>query len=283
MVGGDGDLGQAVAGIREADVDALPLSGDVSLVERGQCADRGVQRSGAVDDRDAGANRRHALVAGDHGDAGHGLADGVVADLLAVGTELPVRGDVDHDDAGVQRLQRVVPEAHLLDGPRPEVLHEHVRDLDQLTQDCLPFVLAQVHAEALLTAVVLDPVRALLADPRPVIPSFLAPQALDLDDFRAQTSEDLGAAGSCLMPPQIDHADTVQGPSAVCHGVAPWCVAPYASWISASRMRPSISMPSRDRRARSRYARSPGMRISSTPSCRGVALIAAISEDSSRR
>ena len=58
---------------------------------------------------------------------------------------------------------------------------------------------------------------------------------------------------------------------------------PSASRVSASWMRPSISMPSRVSRARSRYARSPGMRISSTPSCRGVALIAAISAASARR
>src|SRR5882672_2786442 len=221
MVGGDGDLGQAVAGIREADVDALPLSGDVSLVERGQCADRGVQRSGAVDDRDAGANRRHALVAGDHGDAGHGLADGVVADLLAIGTELPVRGDVDHDDAGVQRLERVIPEAHLLDGPRPEVLHDHVGDLDQLSQGSLAFLLAQVHADALLAGVVLDPVRALLADPRRVVASFLAADALDLDDLRAQTREHLRATRSRLMATEVDYANTVQWPFAVRHRVTP--------------------------------------------------------------
>ena len=46
-----------------------------------------------------------------------------------------------------------------------------------------------------------------------------------------------------------------------------------ASAINASWMRRSISIPSRVSRARSRYARSPGMRISSTPACRGVALI----------
>src|SRR2546426_12112969 len=236
-----------------------------------------MQRGGAIDDGNSRANRRHAVVAGDHGDARHGLADGVVADLIAIGTELPVRGDVDHDDAWVQRLQRVIPEAHLLDGPGPKVLHDHVGDLDQLSQGRLRVLLAQVHADALLAGVVLDPVRALLADPRRVVASLLATQALDLDDFGARTSEHLGAAGSRLMTTEIDHADTVQGSFAVCH-----CL-PSASRVSASWMRRSISMPSRARRARSRCARSPGMRISSTPACRGVALIAAISAASARR
>src|SRR5882762_4691940 len=94
VVGGDGDLGQAVARVCQADVDTLPLSRNVSLVERCQSSNRRVQRGGAVDDGDTGANRRHALFAGDHGDAGHRLADGVVAYLVAIGTELPVRRDI---------------------------------------------------------------------------------------------------------------------------------------------------------------------------------------------
>src|SRR5204862_1197312 len=120
-----------------------------------------------------------------------------------------------------------------------------VGHLDQLAEDRLSFVFTQVHAQALLAAVVLDPVRALLAHPWRVITSFFAPQALDLDDFGPQTGEHLGAAGSCLMTTEIDHADTVQGTFAIGHRL------PSASWISASWMRRSISMPSRVRRARS--------------------------------
>src|SRR5947209_20301688 len=39
VVRGDRNLGQAVAGIREADVDGLALARDVSLVQRSQDAD----------------------------------------------------------------------------------------------------------------------------------------------------------------------------------------------------------------------------------------------------
>src|SRR6266571_2232989 len=192
------------------------------VVKRGQGPDSRVERGRAVDDRDPGANRWHAVFAGDHGDAGHGLADRVVADLVAIRTELPVRGNVDHDDARVEGFEHVIAKAHLVDRPGAEVLHDDVGDLDQLAQGCLPFVLAQVHAHALLAAVVLDPVRALLADPWRVVPGFLAAQALDLDDFSAQTSQHLSAAGSCLMATQIDYADTVQRPFAIGHCVAPW-------------------------------------------------------------
>src|SRR6185436_9908025 len=146
---------------------------------------------------------------------------GVVADLVAIRTELPIGGDVDHDDAGVQRLQHVIPEAHLLDRPRAEVLHEHVGNPDQLAQGRLGFLLAQVHAQALLAAVVLDPVRALLADPGRVVAGFLATEALDLDDLGPQAGQHLGATGPGLMAAQVDHADTVQRSFTIRHRVTP--------------------------------------------------------------
>ena len=90
--------------------------------------------------------------------------------------------------------------------------------LIELAQRRLRFLLAQVHAHALLAAVVLDPVGALLAHPWRVIAGFLAADALDLDDFRPEAGEHLRAARSCLMATQIDHADTVQWALAVCHG-----------------------------------------------------------------
>ena len=176
-----------------------------------------MQRRGAVDDGHAGANRRHAFFAGDHRDAGHRLADRVVADLLAVGTELPVRGDVDHDDARVQRLERVIPEAHLLDCPGAEVLHEHVGDLDELAQGGLRFLLAHVHADAFLAGVVLNPVRALFADPRSVVTGLLPTQALYLNDFCTQAGKHLGTPGSRLMAAQVDNADAIQRPFESCH------------------------------------------------------------------
>ena len=104
VVGGDGDLGKAVARIRQAHVDALPLARNVALEEGRQRANGGVQRRGAVDDGDPGANGRHALFAGDHGNTGHHLADGVVADLFAIGAKLAICRDIHHDDAGIELL-----------------------------------------------------------------------------------------------------------------------------------------------------------------------------------
>src|SRR5881396_670130 len=63
--------------------------------------------------------------------------------IASIGTELPVRGDVGHDDAWIQLLHHVIAKAHLVDGPGAEVLHHHVGDLDQLAQGRLRFLLAK--------------------------------------------------------------------------------------------------------------------------------------------
>ena len=88
-------------------------------------------------------------------------------------------------------------------------MQQHVRNFDQLAQGGLPLLLPQVHAQALFAAVVLHPVGALFADPRSVVAGFLAPQALNLNDFGPQASQHLGAPGSGLMAAQVNYADTV--------------------------------------------------------------------------
>ena len=217
VIGGNGDFGVAVSGVGEAGVDGLAFAGGFALVQGGQGADGGVQGGSAVDNRHAGPDGRHPLLAGNHGDAGHGLADGVVADLLAVGAELPVGGHIDHHHAGVQLVQHIVAETHGVNGAGAEVLDQDVGDLDQLAEDFLALLFAEVDAEAFLAAVVLDPVGGLLADPGGVVAGFLAAEPFHLDDFGAQAGQHLGAAGAGLVPPQVDYANSIQRAFRFCH------------------------------------------------------------------
>ncbi len=99
---------------------------EVYFATASQAADGGMQGSDAVDDGDARPDGGHALITREHGDAGHGLADGVVADLVAVRPKLTVRRDIDHDDAWVELLEFFVAEAHLLYGAGPEVLDQDI-------------------------------------------------------------------------------------------------------------------------------------------------------------
>ena len=168
-------------------------------MQGGQTADGCVQRGDAVDYGHAGPDGGHVVVAGEHGDAGHGLADGVVADLVTVGAELTVGGDVDHDDAGVDLLQFFVAEAHLFDGAGPEVLDQNIGDCDQLPEGLFTLFFAEVHGQGFLARVVLDPVRGLLLNPGAVVTGLLTAQTLNLDDLGAHSGQYLGAARAGLM------------------------------------------------------------------------------------
>ena len=122
MVSRDGNLSHGITGVSQTNVHGLALSGSFALVKGGQAADGGVERGDTVDDGNARPDGGHAVIPGEHGDSGHGLADRVVANLIAVGAELTIGGDVHHDDTGVDLLELFVAKAHLLDGSRPEVL-----------------------------------------------------------------------------------------------------------------------------------------------------------------
>ena len=216
-VSGDGNLGVAVTGISQADVDGLAHAGPIPLPQCRQNADGGVQGGGAVDEGDPGLHRRPALFPDGHGDAGDAFADGAVADLFGIGAELPVGGGVDHDDAGVEFLEHVVPEPHGLDGAGAEILEENVGDFDQLRQDLFPRVRPEVHAEAFLPRVVGCPVSALTADPWPVITGLLAANPFDLDYLRPHASQNLGTAGAGLVAAEVQHPDPIQGWPVVRH------------------------------------------------------------------
>ena len=164
----------------------------------------------AVDDGDARLDGRHPVLARHHHNARHGLPDGIVANLVSIRPELPVCRHVHHHDARVQLLQHVIPEPHLLDGARPEVLHQHVRHLDQLPQNLLGLVATQVDGKALLAAVVLGPVGALPVGIRPVIARLLPLQPLHLDNLSPQAGQHLGAPRPRLMPPQVQNSNPLQ-------------------------------------------------------------------------
>src|SRR5262245_47605677 len=217
VVGTDRNLGVAIACVRQTDVNGLALSRDIALAQGGERANGGVQRCGAINDWHTSANGWHAFLAGDHRNAGHGLADRIIANLLAIGAKLAVRRHIDHDNAWIQALEHVVPEAHFFDGAGPEVLQQHIGNFYQLAQGFLTGFFPEVHTEALFAAVVLHPVSALFPNPRRVVPSLLTPQAFDLDDLCPQPGEHLGTPGSCLMSAQIDDTNAFQRPFELCH------------------------------------------------------------------
>ena len=187
-----------------------PLAGYLALAERGQCADGCVERGDAVYQREARPDGRAVREAGHRHHPAERLPYGVEPHPVAVGAVLAVGGDVDHDDPGVEPLEDVVAEAHLLDGAGPEVLEEDVGHPDQIAQHLLALVGPEVDREALLPAVVLDPVGALPPHHRAVGPALVAVQRLDLYHLGAQAGEHQRAPGPGLVASQVEHAYAFQ-------------------------------------------------------------------------
>src|SRR5262249_38353327 len=142
--------------------------------------------------------------------AADGLPNGVETDAVTVGAVLPIRRDVDHDNAGVQGFELVVPKPHSRNGARTKVLDQNIRDLDQLTHDLLALLVAHVEAQALLAAVVLHPIGALAAHKWPPTTTLIATGRLDLNDLSPQTRQHKTNARPGLVAPQIQNSDAFQ-------------------------------------------------------------------------
>ena len=80
----------------------------------------------------------------------HRLRDRREPGALRVGAGLAVSRDPDEDDAGVHLGEPVVTEVPSLERAGAEVLGDRVCDADELEQELLPSLLAQVQRDALL-------------------------------------------------------------------------------------------------------------------------------------
>ena len=201
-----GDFVDGEAGVGEADFERLTYAGDFALTQGGKRADAGVERGDAVYQREVCLDGGQVAVAGEGHEAAHSLTDGVEADLVAVGAVLAVSRDVYHDDLGVQLLELVVAEAHDVNGAGAEVLQEDVGDFDQLAEDLLALVGAEVDGEALLATVVLHPVGGLPANAGAVCSALVAAHRLHLDNLGAHAGEHQGAAGASLIASKVQHS-----------------------------------------------------------------------------
>ena len=159
--------------ICQRDVYGLAPTRQAALVQSREGSDRRVERGDTVDERKEGLRGR---VAGESCEGHHpaqGLAYRVEANAVTIRAVLSVGRYVDHDDARIELFQHVVAEAHPLDRAWPEVLEQYVGDADEVTQYSLALIPAEIDREALLAAVVLDPVGALALDDRAVAAAFV--------------------------------------------------------------------------------------------------------------
>src|SRR5215471_5581235 len=209
IVGGR-DLYHGEGRVEETDVDHLAFAGALAVAERGQRADRGVERGVAIDDGRRGADRLALRLASQRHEARHGLPQRVESWPLAVWPVLTEAGYRYEDDPAVQDGQPLVVEAHRAHDTRPDVLEHDIRLGDEGREDLLALRMPKVEADALLAPVVHGEVHALPADHGRMLARLLAARRLDLDHLGAQVGEQHAAARARLEARQFEDADAVE-------------------------------------------------------------------------
>ena len=177
-------------GLGHRDVDALPDSRLLALVERGEDGRQALERGVHVAVREhVVRDRAVARLPLRPRDAGLGLHDGCVRATPRPGTLLAVPADRRDHETGMRGQQLVGIESHPGHHPRPEVLEHHIGHAGERAHDRHRFGMREVEADVALAAVLLREVRRHRVLPRPREPGHVALGRLDLDHVRAEVDE----------------------------------------------------------------------------------------------
>ena len=202
-------------GVQHADVDLLPLPGQVAMPQRRQDADAAIQPGEQVGHRHADLLRQPVGLAGQAHDAAHRLDQAVVARPRRIRPGLAEAGDRAVDQPRKPGMQLLVAQAVFRQRADLEVLHQDVAAGDQLQRDLLAFRLADIQRDRLLVAVDADEIGAFLVpgiDRRREAARVVAgARPLDLDHVGAQVGQHLRAGRPCQHTGQVENAQALQG------------------------------------------------------------------------
>ena len=201
---------------RLGEVDELALAGFVAVMERHQRGGGSHQPPEPVPDEDPAQDRRAAGEARDPDHAAHRLRHGVVGGA-PLGERPPLaEARVGHvDQARVRLAELPVADLPLVEGARPEILHEDVGLGRQPLEELLALGGVEVDPHVVLGVIRgEEPERRVL----PVgglgrhVAHGVAPGGqLHLDDLGAELAEEVGGGGSEDEGGQLEDADPPQG------------------------------------------------------------------------
>ena len=211
------------ARIEQRHVYVLTLPGPLSVMERGEDADRCVEPRRLIGNGNACAHRAATwLVVGTTGDAhesAHGLGEVVVAGLVCERPVLAEPGDGGIDDVVANLLQRVVVETLFRQRPHLEVLHHDVALASELSDKFDAIGGSDIDRYRPLASVDAQVVRGLLGlfavgitKPwwSPLAGLVANAGTFDLDDVGAEVGKDLGAGRACEHSREIQHTGAAQ-------------------------------------------------------------------------
>ena len=192
-------------------LDDLPPAGALPLDVRGHDARHHVHAGAAVPDVGAA---QHGLAIGKARDAHHparGLGDHVEALVLVIRPGEAEALEPGEDEARVGGAQGIPAQPEPLHEAGGEVLHHHVRALGHREKERATVGMLQVDGDAPLVRV--EEEEEHRVEPRhlrPVAPGLLAADGLDLDDVRAEPSQELRARRARLELRQVQDANARQ-------------------------------------------------------------------------
>ena len=201
-----------------------PVSGFGHAVEQGDKHTDGAEQPGdRVGDGIADMHWRPVGGAANRREAGIGLSDPREARTLRQRPGLAVAGNPEHDQVGIQFLQHVRSQAVALQRAGPEVLGQYVDLGDQLPEQILAFVLAQIEGNALLVAVGdLPPKRHAVLVRRQGSQGVADPRQFHLDHLGAEIGKQAAGHGCGDYRGNIENAHALEGHSRVFgHDVIP--------------------------------------------------------------
>src|SRR4029079_19091526 len=172
--------------------------------------------------------------------AADSFADDAEARPLAVRPALPVARDAHHDDAGIDRGQRLRGQVTDLERAGTKILDDDIRARRERARDRLAFGRAQVDGgRALVARLHVPPKRGSLLEMAPLAQRIAGLRRLELDDVRAEFGQDLRAERAGDQRTQFEQADAGKRTHAAARHV------PVISRSIDETMGAAGSMPSR--------------------------------------
>ena len=208
--------------VEQGDVDVLALARRPRVPQGRQDGVGGVQAGEQIDDRHPDLHRlgarRAVRLAGDGHQPAHGLDHIVVARPVRVRPVLAEAGDGAIDQLRIDRRQRGVVEAVLLQPAGLEVLDHHVAGCSQTTHGLGAFRAGDVQLDRLLASVGAQEIGGVSrlaigrgGEGRPPVAGVVArARPLDLDHLGAQVGQRLRRPGPGQHPRQVQHAHARQ-------------------------------------------------------------------------
>ena len=200
--------------VQHANINLLALACAVAMVHGGKNTNAAIKPREKICDRHAHFLRRSIGFTRERHDTTHGLNQRIIAGARCVRAGLSEARDRTIDQAGMGLGQLLIAQAVFGQGADLEILNQDIAMLKQLMDDRLTLGLRDIQCHGLLVAIDADEVSAFLrvwherrCEAARIITRF---RAFNLDHFRAQIAQHLGAGGAGQNACQIKHTKSGQ-------------------------------------------------------------------------